>query len=75
MCLEGFNICHENFATLGGSGRVARGVGDECEWMTSMTSVGQNCGEIPASRDSGGRKKTRQVVVLGTRTSWTTRVW
>ena len=43
--------------------------------MTLMTSVGQNCGEISASRNNWGRKKMRQLVALGTRTSWTTGIW
>ena len=77
MCLEGSNICRENSAALGGSGssRVARGVGNECEWMTLTTSVVQNCREISVSRNNGGRKKMRQLVALGTRTSWTTEIW
>ena len=30
---------------------------------------------VSVSRNNGGRKKMRQLVALGTRTSWTTGIW
>ena len=55
-------MCFEGFL-------ICRGVG-------LMTLIrGQNCGEISVSRDNGGRKKMRQLVAPGTRTSWTMGIW